>query len=339
MKRIFIVAGLLMGLVLSVPSLSHASDDGSIQVERISGVNRYVTAVEISKYTFRSSMTAIIATGENFPDALAGGTLATQIKAPILLTQKNNVPSTVINELKRLNVRTVYILGGEAAVSRKVENELSKLTKVRRIAGKDRYETAHEIGSLRYDLRPNQEINAMGDGIVFVSGNNFPDALCAAPYIGQQGGDMLLYLLLLRPGEDAAPFPVIGGPGVIKNTAEFDREPHIEEDGSLYEHRIYGKNRYGTAVEIAKRYPINVKKRIDTIILTNGLDYPDALSAAPLVGALNGALLLTNPQKLSEETKQYLKENDIERVIVVGGKNAVSGNVIQEIEQIERIHK
>lgn len=323
-KGLWITAILFLMGVISTPVFAQ-----QMSVERIEGLNRYETAVELSKYTYKSSPIVIVATGENYPDALAGGTLAIQLDAPILLTQKNNVDPLLQEELKRLGTQRIYLLGGESAVSKEVENELGKIAKTIRIAGKNRYETANEIGNMRFELRKDQSILVPGDNYVFVSGTNFPDALCASPFVGQMmyGGNPSTYLLLTQRDHNVSGSTVIGGPSAFSFP--------VSGFTSEYGERIYGKNRYSTAVEVAKRYPKEIGKEIDTIILTNGLNYPDALSSAPLVASKQAALLLTNPKNLSLETKEYIRENKIKKVIVVGGNSAVSEKILQELKDIQ----
>ncbi len=314
----------LLGTVTTFPSSAK-----NIEVSRIEGKNRYETAVKLSRYTYKNAPIAVIATGEDYPDALAGGSLAVQLDVPILLTQKNELDSLVKNELKRLNTKEVFILGGESAVGREVEEELEEMVKVRRIEGRDRYETSNEISNVRYEYRKDKSIEFPGDFYVFVSGTSYADALTAAPLVGQINIEDALnaYLLLAQPDHDVSGSTVIGGPKAFG----FPVNGYTSEYGN----RVYGENRFSTAVEVAKRYPFEVGKKIDTVILTNGLNYPDALAAAPLVSHRNGAILLTRPNSLPEETRKYLEENDIENLIVIGGEGAVSNGVIQEIERIK----
>lgn len=75
-------------------------------VDRISGPNRYATAAEVSRATFPSSGIIFIATGENFPDALAGGPVAGMLGGPILLVQNDAVPGNTKNEIARLTGET-----------------------------------------------------------------------------------------------------------------------------------------------------------------------------------------------------------------------------------------
>ncbi|MDP2622993.1 MAG: cell wall-binding repeat-containing protein [Actinomycetota bacterium] len=87
-----------------------------------------------------------IATGENYPDALAAGP-ATGGEGPILLVTQNSIPQPTIDELIRLNPKTIFIVGGEAVISAAVEAQLDNYTTgaVIRLAGSNRYATAAAI--------------------------------------------------------------------------------------------------------------------------------------------------------------------------------------------------
>lgn len=144
-------------------------------VRRISGANRYDTAVEISKDAFPAGAPAVyLATGENFADALAAGPIASVDQSPILLTLRDSIPQSVKDEIRRLQPKEIVILGGLAAVSAAVEADLSGLTNasVRRVAGSNRYETAVELSRNR--------LTAPQFFLHLSTGENFADALAAA---------------------------------------------------------------------------------------------------------------------------------------------------------------
>lgn len=321
---------LFMTLSFSIPSVAARE----WQITRISGKDRYETSIEVSRRIYPYAKYAIVASGENFPDALIGGTLASQILAPIFLTNKTSIREETLQEIRRLDVEEIFILGGTAAVTPEVEKELVKIAPVERIAGKDRYETAHYIFEKRYELRLNQEEMTVGDGAYFVSGTDFPDALAAAPLIGQTDKpetSLMSYLYPIRPGEDPAPFTVFGGPSAIYHSYDHNYPDYLEP---RMDYRIAGTNRYGTAVEIAKKYPEIADIYPRTVILVNGRNYPDALSAAPIAPMTMGAILLTDPNYLPQETKDYIEESEIWHLVVVGGESAVSEKVVQEILEL-----
>jgi len=135
---------------------------------RISGGDRFVTAANISKAGWETAETVVLAQGLDFPDALASVPLAKKLNAPILLTRPLALPSVTIEEVKRLKVRNVIILGGPAAVSLNIEDYLVKTLKltVKRIGGETRFKTAEAIAA------------EMGEynQVFIVNANNFPDA-------------------------------------------------------------------------------------------------------------------------------------------------------------------
>lgn len=95
-----------------------------------------------------------VATGANFPDALAGSVLAALDGAPILLVTRDSIPTATATELGRLGPRYIRILGGPNTVSDTVLNLLkgyataNTANEVTRISGLDRYATAAEISQL-----------------------------------------------------------------------------------------------------------------------------------------------------------------------------------------------
>ena len=274
-----------------------------------------------------------------------GGTLAAQQKGmPILLVEKDNISDAVLKELERLEIKKVYILGGESAISEKAEKMLDKYT-VKRLAGRNRHDTAFQINSERIRLYEGKDTVIYGgdySSYIIASGTDFADALAAAPYIGQleydiSGGSEVekypqsFYRFIPSYSPDQMAYFIIGGPSEVPLSARAEAELKAVGTGI----RIAGKNRYGTAVEIAKLYPKSLKKTVNTVILASGLDYPDALAAALLIGTQDAALLLTHPKALSKETKDYLVENKIRNVILLGGENAVSEAVVEDLQEIE----
>ncbi|HZP14786.1 MAG TPA: cell wall-binding repeat-containing protein, partial [Nocardioides sp.] len=91
--------------------------------------------------------------------------------------------------------------------------------------------------------------------------------------------------------------------------------------------RIGGPDRYDTARQVAEK----AFGTANTVILANGLNYPDALAGAYLAGTTNVPILLTNPDSLSAAASQALKELKTKNVTVLGGNLAVSDNVVSQL--------
>ena len=95
-------------------------------VSRLAGSDRFSTSVQVSRsaYGAGGSDTAVVATGLNFPDGLAGGPVAALLPGPLLLVAPTSLPSSVAAELTRLDPEKVFVLGGQASVSDVVVNRI-----------------------------------------------------------------------------------------------------------------------------------------------------------------------------------------------------------------------
>ncbi|MEB1808294.1 MAG: cell wall-binding repeat-containing protein [Bacillaceae bacterium] len=290
---------------------------------RISGENRYETAVQISKEGWGESRTVILVQGNNFPDALAGAPLAYKYDAPILLTAPNRLVGVTEQEIRRLKAKEVIILGGTVAVSEAVEQKLVNdlNLNVKRIAGKNRYETAELIAS---------EIGTYSKAIL-ANGRNFPDALSIAPFAAKHG-----YPILLTNSSDllsetkkmlkqADEIIIVGGPMAVNHTIQ----------QKLNAKRISGENRYETAANIVKTFD----KSQGNIYVTTGRNFPDALSGAVLAANNSGSIILTQANTLPQSIEALLREIPIKNINIIGGAIAVEDSVIETINNIPTYKK
>ena len=85
----------------------------SFKGKRVSGKDRYETALEIAKLSFDKNNNAILASGQVFADSLSAVSLTKKHNAPIILTQSNSLTE---NAKKYLNGKNVFIVGGEKTV-------------------------------------------------------------------------------------------------------------------------------------------------------------------------------------------------------------------------------
>jgi putative cell wall-binding protein len=95
--------------------------------------------------------------------------------------------------------------------------------------------------------------------------------------------------------------------------------------------RYQGADRFATAADIAGRaYPNGA----GTVLIANGLLFPDALSAAPAAASIEAPLLLTAPTSLPSSVADRLVALAPRKVVVIGGTNAVSPAVASQIGRI-----
>jgi len=167
-------------------------------VTRQSGTDRYATAAAISAATFGSKVPVVyIATGRNFPDALAGGPAAGMLRGPVLLVEPNGIPSATAKELKRLAPGRIVVAGGSSVIGSAVLSGLKAYSgSVVRQSGTDRYATSVAISVANH--------RAGSTEVVYIAtGSGFPDALAAAPIAGRQRGPVLLVTPTSLPGSVA----------------------------------------------------------------------------------------------------------------------------------------
>jgi len=92
--------------------------------------------------------------------------------------------------------------------------------------------------------------------------------------------------------------------------------------------RAAGTDRFATAVALSRYlYPATAP----AVVLANGLDFPDALSAAPLAARLEGPLLLTARDRLPSPVAAEIKRLKPTRIVIVGGTGVVGESVADDL--------
>ncbi|WML36732.1 Ig-like domain-containing protein [Clostridium sp. OS1-26] len=142
----------------------------TINTTRLGGSDRYETSVAISKSNWKGTSTyAVLASGNGFADGLSSAALAKKYNAPILLTEKDSIPDSVLAEITRLHVTNVLITGGVGVVSQSVEKKLNSLgITTERIGGKDRYETSIKVA---------EKVGSTNGEVIIANGYQWTDAL------------------------------------------------------------------------------------------------------------------------------------------------------------------
>lgn len=305
-------------------------------VPRVSGANRYSTSTAISKSTWTTADTVVLATGTDPADALAASGIAGALDAPVILVPPYSKYSSLLDvyyELDRLGCGDVYIVGGDAAVDPMIDIELEDLGyNVTRLSGANRYLTAVEVA---------EEMLTLGsvDTVFVVRGDDYADALAVSPYAFSQG----FPVLLTKPNElNAATAAFIkdnsigraviaGGPSAVSNEVMFEigvlRGP-LEVD------RYYGSTRYATAKEVARVAVILGWASWDFVGAATGQSFPDALSGGAACGRRGGTLLLTKSTTLGAEVSGAITEHDPDTVMIFGGPAAISAGVETGIQNL-----
>ncbi len=308
-------------MMLLVLPLRGGSDAGAApSVSRLAGVDRFDTAVQVSRATFSSPVpVAFIANGGTYSDALAGTPEAVADGGPVLLVTTTSVPATTVSELARLRPGRIVVLGGPAAVSDPVLATLQQYTtgSVTREAGADRYATAAAISAATF---------SPGVGAAYVATDlGFADALSGAAtaaaahdpiLIVQQGAvpaATATELTRLRPRS----IVVLGGPsavsdGVATSLAAFTM-------GAVS--RVAGADRYATSAAVSTSvFPAGSS----SAYLATGLNFPDALTGGVAAALAQAPLLLVPGGCVTASVVSEVQRLDPTRIVILGGDAAVA---------------
>lgn len=308
--------------------------DRVVGVKRISGINRYASAIEISKEIYpngfandKENKTVILATGEQFADALSAGPLTSKYgNAPILLTKSTELNPEVLAELKRLKAEHIVIVGGTLAVSAETEEKLqNEGFQTTRLSGSNRYGT--NVAILQ-DLGQTK-------GMFVASGSNYADALAAAPIAAANGWGILLTasnditneaLSFVKNKETV----IVGGTLAISPTVENKVKSSASSSNVK---RVSGTNRYDTLANLLWHFDGVFTG--DSILLSTGRNFPDALASAPLA-IYNGAPLILTSSSRNQNVESYLmyysSKNTINTLKPIGGTEAVNNITIDVVK-------
>jgi putative cell wall-binding protein len=321
-------------VVPTVPTVPITPSTPITSVTRLAGASRVDTAIAIAQANYTGQVSnVILATADNFPDALAGSVLAYKLNAPILLVgtsqdDQNKVLDYLKNSLSTTG--TVYVLGGWYAVGDDMVSQVTAegFANITRLGGSDRYETSLKIAS---DLDVKQ-----GTPIVLVDGENYPDALS----ISSVAADMQ-YPILLVNGDalsdelsqeitsiNPTKVYIIGSTGVVSQSIQ-DQVTQLTSLAPSNIVRLGGTDRFETSLAVAKYFN---QPGQDTCIAT-GNDFPDALAGSVYAAKRNAPIILTN-STLSDDTLAFLKTRKATGITIFGGDGAVSTAVEQQLSQM-----
>jgi subtilisin family serine protease/putative cell wall-binding protein len=302
------------------------------QVEyRLAGADRYATAAAVSAASFAPGVAVVaLASGETYPDALAGGPLAVVEHGPVLLVSSTTIPDATAAELRRLQPGRIIILGGSGRISNSVAAAAGAYTagSVTRLGGSDRYATAAMISASIFDPGVPTAYVATGPG--------FADALAGVPAAGRDHGPMLLVAARSLPAATAAELRrlrpgrivVLGGTGSV--SASVAQQLAGYTSGGVT--RLAGADRYATAVAISAAS--FTAAATDTIYLSTGTAFPDSLAAGPPAGAAGNPVLLVPAGSLPAGVAAEIQRLDPAQVIIVGGPGSVSDAVRAQVRAL-----
>ena len=260
------------------------------KISEISGLNRYETAAKIADNIGNYNTAILVNSDKSLADGLSASSLAGKENAPILLVKKDSIPNETMTRLQ--NVDKVYIIGGNAAISKNVENQLSD-KEIIRIEGKNRIETSEKVAELVGDYNE----------AFIVNGNKGEaDAMSVAAVAARDKAPILLTNgnSTNQKKISGVNYYAIGGEVVVSNSL-------VSKFGAV---RLSGSDRYKTNKEVVEKFYNNSNK----LYYAKGNPLVDALTVS-LLAKDNGVVLVSK-----NSDKSILKDKDI---VQVGGMDFV----------------
>ena len=299
-------------------------------VNLVAGEDRFTTAVEVSKQLVGENETAnaVVLVGEDaIVDGLAAAPLAKKVGAPILLTKANQLPEATEKEMLRvlgnnLSNKTVYLVGGEARISKELEAKIAKLgVKVERLAGDTRFETSLKIAE-------KVTSGATVDTAFVVGGNGEADAMSISAYAAKEEAPIVVVdknevseeAMELLEGKN---IEIIGGTGVVSEEVEAQLKEMVKEDSTQDNTvvRLAGNTRQETNAKVINAHYSNPTVALiakDGYVGGNG-KLIDALTAAPLAAEMNAPIILTTNELTKEQADVVeVKLSTVEKLVQVG---------------------
>jgi putative cell wall-binding protein len=324
------------------PEPSEAPSGEEVRVTRAAGADRLATAVALSTSTFPAgASSAVVAAADRFPDALAAAPLAAVSGAPVLLSERDELSDVTGSEIERLGAASVYLMGGESALSREVERAVLALPgvdQVVRLEGSDRYATAAEAGRAAVERWQAGGDAAAGATAVIALGTDWPDALAAGPLAAHAHAPLYLISRDRVPAvtrealADLSPDEILvaGGPAAVPDAVLEE----LARDGSAVR-RIGGTSRYDTAALLADE-AVAAGAVAAQVVIATGRDFPDGLAAGPAAVARDGVLLLTDRDALPTAARDWLGAHDVAELRIAGGEAAISQAVVEALRPAAR---
>jgi Putative cell wall-binding domain len=312
------------------------------QVVRFGGQDRYETSKLIAENNFGSNLdNVVIASGNDFPDGLAGVTLAKKLNAPLLLVDKSveSKGSKVVLQyiLNKVNKNgKIYILGGEGAVSGSYieyfkQNGYSE-NNIARIGGINRDETSVKIA---------ENLNLKQGTPVVISNNSaFADALSISPKAGFSQWPVLLtssnklsedverYIENIKP---SVVYIVGGNAAISENVKNRIKEITGYDNNKIV--RLGGQDRYETVEKINNYFYEN---NLDKVYVASGENFPDSLSGSAVAAIQGKPLVLVSQSSYVSGAKSINNVTGSNKVTVnvFGGDKIITNYLVSKINNI-----
>ncbi|MBS6507619.1 MAG: family 10 glycosylhydrolase [Paraclostridium bifermentans] len=286
----------------------YIKDSENKEIKTLAGETRFETATAISKEGWKDGADKVIlVNGYSMIDGIAATPLASLYDCPILLTNRNDVPKSTMDEIKRLNPSEVVLIGTDDVTGDNLINilkgNISNLS-VNRIGGIDRYETALLIAKEIAKYKPIENIYV-------ANGFKEADALSVASHAGEEVQPIILtdtykmedevYNWIKSKGIKNAYF--IGDEEVVGDNI-IEKVNGITSN-DVKGNRLGGIDRQETNAKVIEKF--YNESSYNALFVSKSDPLVDALTAGPLAAKLKSPIVMVGNQ-VSNYQQRVLSE-------------------------------
>lgn len=283
--------------------------------EVIVGEDRYETMVKVSQKRWKKSREAVLINSSSMPDAISASPFAYKNDIPMFFIEQNNLSTTIKDELIRLDVEKIYLIGGELSIDKAVEESLNELSiKTERIAGKSGFDTtlllAKEVmnGNNKKSIALVNNEYGVPNGISFTSvaqKNNIPIIM-----MKEDNENEILKFVKENNIEEVY---ILGSIEQISKSLEKKFKKTI---------RINGKDRFDTNKQIIQEfYNSNDLKHV--YITKGGIntqaDFLNTLSISQIAARENAPIILSR-DTMDKDLLTFLEDSNVKEISEIGFK-------------------
>lgn len=297
-------------------------------VDKLIGDNRYKTAIKVSQAGWSKADTVIVVNRFATTEGVIATPLATTYNAPILLTNNNSTPDYVINELKRLKVKNIIVVGNESQVGSGAINALKKSgASITRIGGNNITEISLNIAKA---IDEKHDVNKV---YVANGANGQIDALTIAAKAGEDKQPIILTeknsinssVYNWLKSESLSDAYVIGGENVVSKDVLNKIDGIVSADVS--KNRVYGSDRHETNAAVINKFYHD--KNLNALFVAKSNELVDAMTCGPLAATKKSPILINPTNYVSARHTDLLSTYKTEKVYQIGG--GITDKVITSI--------
>lgn len=320
---------LILVIIFIISLIGKVYADDNLQIKEFT--EKDISSKIIQEEWGNSVDTVIILNGKAVIDGILATPLSNIYNAPVLLTDKQNLKLETKQQLSKLKMKNIIIIGGENIVSTNVVKEIESIldkVNIERIGGNDRYETSLLIAK-KIDSQFNVEKVYVGYG------NSEADLISIASKSGEEKSPIILtekeyvpndiYEWLTKEKLSNAYF--IGGEAVISNKVISSINNITSND--VMGNRVWGNNRFETNGKVLEKFYSN--KQVNSILVSNVSDYEISLISIPLGIKLKSPLVLVEDNGLNNIQMNVLSKKRTNKIYRLGNK--VNDKIINEIKE------